>query len=131
LNKKYEATVSAHDAKQWASLYAVNATLVPAGSPIVQGRENIEKWGEAAVKVWNTLAISAGPITANGSVAWQVCTWSGNINTPDGKTLDLAGNYLTVLQKEGPAWQIVADTWNINPPKMEEPAVGSTTPPKK
>lgn len=130
MNKKYEAAVIGHNAKEWASLFAKDATLVPAGAPIVQGRENIEKWGEDAVNVWNSLSANGDAPRANGAVAWQAGTWTGNINTPDGKTTDLSGNFLTIVQKEGSEWLITADTWNINPPKATEPAVGSTSPPK-
>lgn len=131
VSEKNIAAVNAHDAKSWADTYAKNAVLVPAGSPIVEGREAIEKWGEGAAKVWNSLKVSPGETRLHGDTAWQPGTWSGNLNMPDGKTADLSGNYLMVLTKEGPNWSIIADTWNVNPPKAEETAVGSTTPPKQ
>jgi ketosteroid isomerase-like protein len=118
LNRKFEVAVNGHNPKEWASLFGKDGTLVPAGTPIVQGLNNIEKWAEGATKVWNKLSITNGPSTVNGSVAWQVGTWEGNINTPDRKTMDLAGNFLVVLQKEGSEWKIIAATWNTNPPKM-------------
>jgi ketosteroid isomerase-like protein len=118
LNKKFEVAVNGHNAKEWASLFGKDAMLVPAGTPIVQGQDNIEKWAEGATKIWNKLSITGGPSTVNGSVAWQVGTWEGNVNTPDGKTIDLSGNFLVVVQKEGSEWKIIADTWNTNPPKM-------------
>jgi ketosteroid isomerase-like protein len=118
LSKKFEVAVNGHNAKEWASLFGKDAMLVPAGTPIVQGQDNIEKWAEGATKIWNKLSITGGPSTVNGSVAWQVGTWKGNVNTPDGKTMDLSGNFLVVVQKEGSEWKIIAHTWNINPPKM-------------
>jgi ketosteroid isomerase-like protein len=118
LSKKFEVAVNGHNAKEWASLFGKDAMLVPAGTPIVQGQDNIEKWAEGATKIWNKLSITGGPSTVNGSVAWQVGTWEGNVNTPDGKTMDLSGNFLVVVQKEGSEWKIIADTWNTNPPKM-------------
>ena len=33
--------------------------------------------------------------------------------------MDLTGNFLVVVQKEGSEWKIIADTWNTNPPKTE------------
>jgi uncharacterized protein (TIGR02246 family) len=115
--KKYEAAINGHNAKEFASLFGKDATLVSPGTPPIQGRENIEKWEEGRAKFWNKLSIADGPYTVNGSVLWTVGTWEGNANTPDGKTMDLTGNYLTVAQKEGSEWKIIAHAWNINPPK--------------
>jgi ketosteroid isomerase-like protein len=131
LADKNVAAVNAHDAKTWASTYSKTAVLIPAGQPIVEGREAIEKWGEGAAKVWNSLKVTPGKTTLNGETAWQPGTWAGNLNTPDGKAIDLSGNYLMVLAKEGQDWSIIADTWNVNPPKAPEPVVGSSTPPKQ
>jgi ketosteroid isomerase-like protein len=128
LNRKFEQTVSSQDAKGWASLYASNAILVPVGEPVVVGHDNILKWGEEAVKVWNKLSINEGPAVVKGDVAWQPSTWTGNINTPDGKKMDISGRGLVVLQKEGTDWKIVADTFSFDPPPSS--ATGSSTAPK-
>jgi len=128
LNRKYEAAVNNHDSKAWSALFADDAILVPAGTPIIQGRDNIQKWGEEATKVWNTLSVADGPVRGNDTVGWIAGTWAGNINTPDGKTMDLTGNYLTVAQKQGSQWLLIADSWNINPPPQA--MTGSSTPPK-
>ena len=110
------AAVNKHDAKGWAALFAEDAILVPAGQPIVTGRENIEKWGEVAAKIWNHLDVKREHSSSNGNVAWDTGSYTGNINLPNGKAADISGNYVFVLQKEGSAWLIKANTWNINPP---------------
>ena len=113
---KQVTAVNKHDAKGWAALFAQDAILVPAGQSIVTGRENIEKWGEAAVKVWNRLDVKREHSSSNGNVAWDTGTFTANVNLPDGKAADIGGNYMFVLQKEGSAWLIKANTWNLNPP---------------
>jgi ketosteroid isomerase-like protein len=127
LNRKYESAVSRQDAKEWASLFAKDAVLIPAGISvkgqekqeniaIVKGQENIEKWGERAVKIWNKLTITEQEPRISGSLAWQASTWVGNINAPDGKTIDISGKGLVIVQKEGQDWKIIAYTWNVDPP---------------
>ena len=115
LNARFVDTVNDHDAISWAALFAEDAVLVPAGQVSVTGRKGIEAWAEIATKVWNHLEIKQGPCTADGNVAWESGTWTGNINVPDEQTMDLSGNFLLIAQKEGSAWRIKAHTWNVNP----------------
>jgi len=110
------AAVNKHDAKGWAALFAEDAILVPAGQPIVTGRESIEKWGEVAAKIWNHLDVKREHSNSNGNIAWDTGSYTGNVNLPDGKAVDISGNYVFILQKEGSTWLIKANTWNINPP---------------
>jgi uncharacterized protein (TIGR02246 family) len=131
MNRKFETAIRNHDTASWLSLYADDAVLIPVGQPIVQGKEDLKKWGEGAAKVWNTLEIKEQQTRVDGSFAWQPGTWSGNINMPDGKAMDVAGNYLTILRKDGEDWKIIADTWNVNPPHQEPPMTGSSTQPNK
>jgi ketosteroid isomerase-like protein len=127
LNRKYESAVSSQDAKGWASLFAKDAVLIPAGIiikgqekqeniAIVKGQENIQKWGESAVKIWNKLSITEQEPHISGSLAWQANTWEANINAPDRKTMDISGKGLMIVQKEGQDWKIIAFTWNVDPP---------------
>jgi len=115
LNARFVDTVNDHDPISWAALFAEDAVLVPAGQDSVTGRKGIEEWAEAAMKVWNHLDIKQGHCTADGNVAWESGTWTGNINVPDEQTMDLSGNFLLIAQKEGSAWRIKAHTWNVNP----------------
>jgi ketosteroid isomerase-like protein len=103
---KQVAAVNKHDAKGWAALFAEDAILVPAGQPIVTGRESIEKWGEVAAKIWNHLDVKREHSSSNGNIAWDTGSYTGNVNLPDGKAVDISGNYVFILQKEGSTWLI-------------------------
>jgi ketosteroid isomerase-like protein len=83
---------------------------------IVKGQENIQTWGESAVKIWNKLSITEQEARISGSLAWQANTREANINAPDGKTMDISGKGLVIVQKEGQEWKIIAFTWNVDPP---------------
>jgi ketosteroid isomerase-like protein len=115
LNSRYVDTVNSHDVPGWAALFSEDAVLVPAEQPSVIGRKGIQEWGEVATKVWNHLELQQGRCSADGTVVWEQGTWTGNINLPEGQTMDVSGNFLVVAEKEGPALRIKADTWNVNP----------------
>ena len=116
LNSRFVELVNDHDAHRWTALFAEDAVLVPAGQPIVVGRKNIEEWAEVAVKIWNHLEIKQWHCSGDGNVAWEHGTWTGNVNLPDEKKMDISGNFLLVVEKDASDLRIKAHTWNINPP---------------
>jgi ketosteroid isomerase-like protein len=115
LNDRFVDTVNSHDTPGWVALFAEDAILIPAGQEAVTGRKGIEEWAEVATKIWNHLEIQQGLCTSDGNVAWESGTWTGNINVPDERTMDISGNFLLIAQKEGSALRIKAHTWNVNP----------------
>ena len=115
LNGRFVDTVNSHDTTSWVALFAEDAILVPAGQEAVTGRKGIEEWAEVATKVWNHLEIQQGLCRSDGNVAWESGTWTGNINVPDERTMDVSGNFLLIAQKEGSTLRIKAHSWNVNP----------------
>ena len=116
LNSRFVDTVNDHDAHEWASLFAEDAVLIPAGQPSVTGRKGIEEWADVATKIWNHLEIQQGPCTAEGNVAWEHGTWTGNITVADRQTMDISGSFLLIADKTGPTLRIKAHTWSVNSP---------------
>ena len=115
LNGRFVETVNSHDAAGWAALFAEDAMLIPAGEQAVAGLKAIEEWAGVATKVWNHLEIQQKHYASDGNVAWEAATWTGNINVPDERTMDISGNFLLIAQKEGSTLRIKAHTWNVNP----------------
>ena len=119
LFSKWESTANAHDAKGWSSNFSKDAILMPAGThAIIRGHDGIVKWAEGAVSVWNSLGLQRGPQQVDGSQGWASGTFTGNVNMPDGKKVDLTGSYLTTLHKSGQDWKVVAAIWNVNLPEQ-------------
>jgi ketosteroid isomerase-like protein len=116
LNSRFVELVNGHDAHRWAALFSDDSVLVPAGQPTVVGRKGIEEWAEVAAKIWNHLEIQQGRCSDDGNVVWEQGTWTGNINLPDDKTMDISGNFLLVAEKEASDLRIKAHTWNVNQP---------------
>jgi len=114
LNGRFIDTVNSHDTPGWVALFAEDAILIPAGQEAVSGRKGIEEWAEVATKVWNHLEMQKAFCTSDGNVAWESGTWSGNINVPGDRTMDVSGNFLLVAQGEGSMLRIKAHTWNVN-----------------
>ncbi|PRX99343.1 DUF4440 domain-containing protein [Paraburkholderia sp. BL25I1N1] len=115
LNGRFVDTVNSHDTIGWVALFAEDAILVPAGQEIVTGRKGIEEWAEVATTVWNHLEIQQGLCRSDGNVAWESGTWTGNINVPDERTMDIGGNFLLIAQQEGSTLRIKAHSWSVNP----------------
>ncbi|MGF6636663.1 ketosteroid isomerase-like protein [Paraburkholderia sp. MM5496-R1] len=114
LNGRFIDTVNSHDTPGWLALFAEDAILIPAGQEAVSGRKGLEEWAEVATKVWNHLEMQQAFCTSDGNVAWESGTWTGNINVPDDRTMDVSGNFLLVAQREGSMLRIKAHTWNVN-----------------
>ena len=113
---RYEEAINRHDDPAgFAALFAEDGILVPVGQPIVAGRAAIEAWARDAVKIWNRIAIMMEHVGGGGLMASSAGTWHANLNTPDGGTANVAGNYLTLLHQEDGAWLIKAHSWNIHP----------------
>ncbi len=129
INHAFEQAVKAHDATILSGLYAKNAIILPPDSAPVTGEENIRKWSETEAKVWNSLTLTPVDSRFYEGTGWAAGSWKGNAKAPDGKTLDLHGNYLMTLEKkQGEDWRIVADAWNVLPTPPYE-ATGTSMPP--
>ncbi|RKR38268.1 nuclear transport factor 2 family protein [Paraburkholderia sp. BL17N1] len=115
LNGRFVDTVNSHDTIGWVALFAEDAILVPAGQEAVTGRKGIEEWAEVATTVWNHLEIQQGLCRSDGNVAWESGTWTGNINGPDERTMDIGGNFLLIAQQEGSTLRIKAHSWSVSP----------------
>lgn len=111
-----QAAVEAKDLDQIMSHYAVDASLLPAASPIVEGWEAIRKeWS-------HILAIpefdSSGEMTkiaASEDLAYTQGRYRATMNGPDGETVVEEGKWITVWRREANgSWKVIADIYNTD-----------------
>lgn len=111
---EWDAAFNAGDAAALTELYAEDATLLPDGSDILQGRDAIrEYWAgflsevpEGTISQLETLAVHAA-----GDLAYEIGRYTA---TADGELID-EGKYLVVLRHEPDgSWKYIVDIWNRN-----------------
>lgn len=103
--------------------FADDAVDLPAGGPIVSGKENIRKalgpWGPDISLTWTPVRAE---MAASGDLGYTYGTYVFKANGKDGKPVASYGKYATIWkkQKDG-SWKVVMDTGNSSPPPQAKP----------
>ena len=111
LNDRFAAALNKGDAAAAAAMYTQDATVLPAGAPIVRGRAAIEAmWRQQtqqleAVKIETTEVKPLG-----GNAARELGT--ATLRTKSQPPQDIVVKYAVVWQKEGGRWKLLLDMWN-------------------
>lgn len=101
------------DAAAVASLYAMNARVLPPNSPMIQGRANIQSFWQGAITggmKMNSLDIV--DLDVQGNTAIEVGRYTA---TMPGGVAD-TGKYVVVWKRQGRAWKLAVDTFNSDRP---------------
>lgn len=115
INSQFDQAFNTKNAAQIATLYAADATLMPASAgSVVSGR--------AAVETFFAGLISAGVIdhqltlteaVEDGNLAYQRGLWSGAMVGADGTRQTFGGNVHLVYRKQANgSWLAVTHIWN-------------------
>jgi ketosteroid isomerase-like protein len=100
------------------ALYSKDATLLPQGVAEPLMGESISKYFDSAVKqrlVKLALPVAEAKMISSDSL-FDAGTWTAEVPGEKGAAATpLSGTYLTVWYREGSAWRIRADTWNMMP----------------
>jgi uncharacterized protein (TIGR02246 family) len=107
LEKDEEVAFNKNDAAAVAALYTQDAVYVTEG-PVVSGRNAIEKTYTDAFKTDSNLELNIGESRIMGDTAWA---WGGWSVISSGKPLH--GNWVTLFVREGGAWKMRVDTYNV------------------
>ena len=111
LNDRWMASFNKGDAAGVAALYTEDATLLPEGSPTVQGRAGIEAFWKGAGDAVQDIVLKSEKVTALGpDAASDIGTWS--LKTKGANPQSSEGKYLLILRKVGADWKITTDIWN-------------------
>jgi uncharacterized protein (TIGR02246 family) len=121
LATRYAEAANRHDAAAIAALFTEDGVIVsPEGIP--SGRQAIEKFYR---DTFNAAAVSGTAIKTTelhvvGDLAWAVGQWRNNTQQ---------GNWGSVDERRGGAWQLRMLTFNVTPPEAVPPSPATPPPP--
>ncbi|HYZ22186.1 MAG TPA: SgcJ/EcaC family oxidoreductase [Rhodopila sp.] len=108
-NRAWVAAYGKGDAAAVAALYTQDATILPPGSDMVQGRANIQAfWQKAMASGLKVNTLQAISVERHGDIAREIGKATGEANGP----VDL--KYVVVWKRVNGAWRLSTDIWNSN-----------------
>ncbi len=117
--KAVNAAIAAGDTAAIDSLYAPDASVLPANGPRVDGREAIHGLSARMLSVpgFNLVMTPVQTTVAEaGDMAVVTGTFDIKVSRGTGAPLDETGKFVTVFRPMGDHWRIALDTWNSDAP---------------
>ena len=103
------------DAATMASLYTVDATLMPPDASIVRGRAAVQAFWQAGIDGGMKIDyLRATEVEAHGDLAYEVGEFKVLVPSEDG-TAEAFGKYIVIWKREGHSWLVHHDIWNSDP----------------
>jgi uncharacterized protein (TIGR02246 family) len=117
---------NSRDAAALAALYTEEATLLPPGEALVQGKGAIREWFEKALQRLGRITLT--PIESNESIdfGFQVGIFSvsWDLTAAQDRAVELRpqqfGKYLLVFKRTEWGWRIHSDMWNLDAEPQQE-----------
>jgi uncharacterized protein (TIGR02246 family) len=114
IEKLNEAFVTAFNKGDFAtvgSMYAEDASLLPAGSVMTKGRSNVQAfWTKAGEAVGDMKLTTVDVKPLGPDAAREIGTFS--LTTKGQQPQQVTGKYVVVWQKVGSDWKLATDIWN-------------------
>jgi uncharacterized protein (TIGR02246 family) len=111
-NARFSAIAAKRDAAGLAMLYATDGQLLPAGSDVVRGREEIQKFWQGALDSGIAgIELKTLEVFAAGSTATEVGQYE--LRDAAGKVLD-HGKYIVIWRHEGHHLRLLRDMFSTN-----------------
>jgi uncharacterized protein (TIGR02246 family) len=113
LDDQWAAAFNAANAAAVAAMYTADAYVLPAGAPMVKGREAIEAfWKDQIPNLQDVKCTALDVKPLGGSAAREVgsCSFMTKATPPQQATI----KYAVVWQKEGGKWKLLQDIWNMD-----------------
>lgn len=104
------------------TLYAPDAESMQEGLPAVKGTEELREiyagFFKAMPRDFNA-TLRGVDLSDDGTLAYDRGSFTMTVDGPDGKPLQVSGDYLNVWKKIGGQWVTVAEMTNSSPPAKE------------
>ena len=108
--------INKQDGAAVARLYTENGSVLPPGTPRVDGREGVEAFWKAAIEMGlGDVVLTTLEFADHGDLATEVGSVTGTVPGEDGNKVSLAGKFI-VLWKRGDdgTWRLHRDIWNFD-----------------
>jgi ketosteroid isomerase-like protein len=115
-DRDFDAATSRDGAQGWASFFADDGVMMPAGADIVVGRENVRDYVEKNV-FGPGIVLRWEPIEAYvaGGLGYTYGVYKLTKVEAPGKNSSLYGKYMTVWKKVKGRWLVAVDIGNNSP----------------
>ena len=113
---------NAKDAANLASLYAVDAIILPPNRPRVSGRANFEPWFRDQFTICSDLKLTINQVDASGDLVYHIGSYTMGIQMPDMPLINDTGKHVTIWKRQADGkWLIVAEIFNTDLPVPATP----------
>jgi ketosteroid isomerase-like protein len=107
------------DLERIVSFWSDDATVYPAGGPVVQGKPAIRAFVQQSLATPGfhvTWRSDRASVSADGTLGYTTGTNALTVPGPDGKLVTLAGRSVAMWRRvPGGEWKCVIDIWNSGP----------------
>jgi ketosteroid isomerase-like protein len=93
-------------------IYTVDARILPPGADLIEGRENIKGFWQAAVAGMNVQDAKLVSVNAHLAGDSVIEVGRAKLFLPEGQSADV--KYVVEWRQEGGAWKWHTDIWNMN-----------------
>jgi uncharacterized protein (TIGR02246 family) len=114
------AAFASKDIAGMTANYAPDAVILPQNGPAVSGKENLEASFKEMANMMSDMKWSITKFDASGDIAYEVGTYTANIQMPGMPAMADKGKFVTVWKRQADGkWLIVVDIFNTDlPPTM-------------
>ncbi|MGD9894373.1 MAG: SgcJ/EcaC family oxidoreductase [Dehalococcoidia bacterium] len=115
INAQFVAAFNRGDAAGAAGVYTEDATILPPGSDMVQGRENIQGFWQAAMDAGiRAVNLETLDLSMSGEMAREIGRATLTIRPEGGAESTDTAKYVVVWEESGGEWRWAVDIWNGN-----------------
>jgi uncharacterized protein (TIGR02246 family) len=113
LNDRFAEAFNKGDIATVAGMYTDDAFVLPAGSPMVRGRDAIQTLWKGGAELFEGMQLTTVDVLSLGNdAAREVGTFV--LKTKGQSPKELEGKYVVIWQKVGSDWKLATDIWNAN-----------------
>jgi uncharacterized protein (TIGR02246 family) len=115
LDGAWDKAAQAKDVDKSVSFYADDASMLPPGMPIANGKDAIRAvWTQllSAPGGALTFAPSKVLVSSSGDMAYEIGAFQATANDAQGKPATSTGKFVVVWRKRGGQWKVAADIFN-------------------
>ena len=119
LDAEWSEVAGTRDLERILSYWSDDASLIPPGRPAIVGKDAIREYIRSSLEIpgfrisWKTNDVT---VSESADLAYGTGTNQVSFLGPDGKTVTVRGEAVTVWRRRGGAWKCVVDVWNEVPP---------------
>ena len=115
--------VGALDAAKAVSFYTDDVVVMAVDAPVVQGKENMQKYFETWMKEKPEFSVNTAKaeVARSGDLAYTWGTGKMSVKDKKGKVAETTFKYVSVWKKQADGgWKIVVDTMIPDPPETKK-----------